>query len=77
MTDMYVTDSLICNIVSFLSPVKNLTELMTDMQLGSFLELIEQAGINITMGKGNVTLFAPTNQAMKGIVAVLSDAVLF
>ena len=50
---------------------------MTDMQLGSFLELIEQAGINITMGKGNVTLFAPTNRAMKGIVAVLSDAVLF
>ncbi|RUS74228.1 hypothetical protein EGW08_017996 [Elysia chlorotica] len=45
--------------------VKNLTELMTDMQLGSFLELIEQAGLNASIARGNVTLFAPTDKAIK------------
>ncbi|KAK3740740.1 hypothetical protein RRG08_048982 [Elysia crispata] len=45
--------------------VKNLTELMTDMQLGSFLQFIEQVGLNASMGKGNVTIFAPTDNAMK------------
>ncbi|GFS08115.1 transforming growth factor-beta-induced protein ig-h3-like, partial [Elysia marginata] len=45
--------------------VKNLTELMTDMQLSGFLNLMEQAGLNVTIGKGNVTLFAPTDKALK------------
>lgn len=45
--------------------VKNLTELLTDMQLSGFLDLMEQAGLNVSIGGGNVTLFAPTDRALK------------
>lgn len=55
------------------APSPMMTALSQDTELSTFVKLVQTAGLSDTVSAGNVTVFAPTDEAFKAVPAATLD----